>query len=63
MSSRQDFSNVTHTKAMLIINQKHLEMHEEKVTELKREKISLEKEDYLHRFALVVSYFYIYHYL
>lgn len=38
MPSRQDFSNVALTNEILIINQKHLEMHEEKVMELKREK-------------------------
>ena len=36
--SKQDFSNVAHTKAMLIINLKHLEMQEEKIDELKKEK-------------------------
>lgn len=35
---RHDFSNIFHTKAMLIINLKHLEMYGEEVTELKREK-------------------------
>ena len=36
--AKQDFSNVAHIEAMLIINLKHLEMHEEKAAELKRMK-------------------------
>ena len=36
--TKQDFSNVAHTEAMLVINLKHLEMHEEKVAELKKVK-------------------------
>lgn len=38
MPAKQDFSNMAHTEAMLIINQKHLEIREEKVVELKRVK-------------------------
>ena len=38
MPAKQDFSNVVHTEAMLIINLKHLEMHEEKFFELKKVK-------------------------
>ena len=45
---RQDFSNVAHTEAMLIINSKHLEMHEEKVVELKKI-----KEIWKQRFAYI----------
>lgn len=40
---RHNFSNVAHIEAMLIINLKHLEMHEEKVIELKREKEVLKR--------------------
>lgn len=36
--AKKDFSNVAHTEALLIINLKHLEMHEEKVVELKKVK-------------------------
>ena len=48
MPVRQDFSNVAHTEAMLIINLKHLEMHEEKVVELKKI-----KEVWKQRFAYI----------
>ena len=35
---KKDFLNITHVEAMLIINQKHLEMHKGKIAKLKREK-------------------------
>ena len=47
-SAKQNFSNVAHTEAMLIINLKHLEMHEEKVAELKKI-----KEVWKQRFAYI----------
>lgn len=41
--TREDFSNISHVEAILIINKKHLEMHEAKITELKREKEVLKR--------------------
>ena len=38
MLTKKNFLNVAHIEAMLIINLKHLEMHEENMTELKKEK-------------------------
>ena len=36
--TKLDFSNIAHVEAMLIINRKHLQMYEEKVRELCKEK-------------------------
>ena len=46
--AKQDLSNVAHNEAILIINLKHLEMHEEKVVELKKM-----KEIWKQRFAYI----------